>query len=513
MEHMYIFAAIMPYTKPYKYNHYIVSLAYHVIAKWFLKNKPVLRRNYVKYIISSIETSTKLLNEDSSNRKRSSSLTERGNRNADTLSTKDIVMDDTLRMYHEDLAETCIDFLARHTYSPFSALPKRLPVVETLLKDGISQSWLIGHNVMTITTSNCSSVATNSGFCERCSLLNRQPTSSSSNLSLSEKAQQNSSRYTKASLQYSNATDSCGSSDLTGNTTLSSMSSYHLSIEGNNANSKSTSRQASTSSTGSIDLPSRRGSNPDALNANKEQILALSNTNLYSTNASSDSSIQQKVCARSCTGWAELVIRRPTGIISWVMRIQNPISTSNVSNDMPFCDLISLFMPSIGGVFGKDFLNEHPINNIMTQHQPEEELRPVKEKKVAKTTKLKASNMPSFSKTQAPAIDIPKSKHKYPERHVGSSYSDDDEEKSCEDSSGKSRNPVRRVNSSPEMRSKYLANREKEREKDKEVMHLQQPQQQAFIIPDMKKKCYTKKSCEAIPEEITGNLFVSDFFY
>ncbi|KAL5291508.1 TSC2 family protein [Megaselia abdita] len=505
MEHMYIFAAIMPYTKPYKYSHYIVSLAYHVIAKWFLKNKPVLRRNYVKYIISSIETSTKLLNEDSSNRKRSTSLTERGNRAADNLSTKDIVMDEN-RMYHEDLAETCIDFLARHTYSPFSALPKRLPVVETLLKDGISQSWLIGHNVMTITTSNCSSVATNSGFCERCCLLNRQPTSSSSNFSLSEKAQQqNSSRYTKASLQYSNATESCGSSDLTGNTTLSSMSSYHLSIEGNNANSKSTSRQASTSSTGSIDIPSRRGSNPDALNANKEQILALSNTNLYSTNASSDSSIQQKVCARSCTGWAELCIRRPTGIISWVMRIQNPISTSNFPSDLPFCDLISLFLPSIGGIFGKDFLNEPPINNVMPQHQPEEEPRPVKEKKLAKpSSKIKPTNMVQ-TKASAPAIDIPNMKHKYPERHVGSSYSDDDEDKSYEDSSGKSRNPVRRVNSSPEMRSKYLANREKEREKEEKKERQLQQQQQASIIADMKKKCFTKKSCEAIPEEITGS--------
>lgn len=508
MEHMYIFAAIMPYTKPYKYNHYIVSLAYHVIAKWFLKNKPVLRRNYVKYIISSIETSTKLLNEDSSNRKRSTSLTERGNRNADNLSTKDIVMDENLRMYHEDLAETCIDFLARHTYSPFSALPKRLPVVETLLKDGISQSWLIGHNVMTITTSNCSSVATNSGFCERCCLLNRQPTSSSSNFSLSDKAQQpNSSRYTKASLQYSNATDSCGSSDLTGNnTTLSSMSSYHLSIEGNNANSKSTSRQASTSSTASIDLPSRRGSNPDALNVNKDQILGLSNTNLYSTNASSVSSIQEKICARSCTGWAELCIRRPTGIISWVMRIQNPISTSNVPNDMPFCDLISLFLPSMGGVFGKDFLNE-PINDVAPQQQQAEEPRPVKEKKVTKPIKMKSPIIPLHNKPQAPAIDIPNTKHKYPERQVGSSYSDDDEheDKSYEDASGKSRNPVRRVNSSPEMRSKYLANREKEREKEKEIILVKQlQQQQAFNIPDMKKKCYTKKSCEAIPEEITG---------
>lgn len=507
MEHMYIFAAIMPYTKPYKYNPYIVSLAYHVIAKWFLKNKPIFRRNYVKYIISSIETSTKLLNEDSSNRKRSTSLTERGNRSSEAVNTNDIIMDETMRMFHEDLAETCIDFLARHTYSPFSALPKRLPVVETLLKDGISQSWLIGHNLMTITTSNCSSGAPNGGFCERCFLLNRQTTSSStSSYSLSDKTQnQNSTRYTKASLQYSNATESCGSSDLTGNT-VSSMSSYHLSIEGNNSNSKSTSRQASTSSTGSIDISSRRGSNPDALNGNKDQMLNLSNTNLYSTNASSESSIQQKLCVRSCTGWAELCIRRPTGIISWVMRIQNPISTSNFPNEMPFSDLISLFLPSAGGAFEKNFFTENPSSSNLQQPQSqqpqpsEEESKQIKEKKPTKIMKQSASSL--HSKTQALAIDIPNSRQKYADRPVGSSYSDDDEDKSYEDSSGKLRNPVRRVNSSPEMRSKYLANREKEKEKEQQIHQTQQ-----INISDWKKKCQknTKKSCEAIPEENSGN--------
>lgn len=67
------------------------------------------------------------LNEDSSNRKRSTSLTERGSRNTNVRNGSDMrpPINDNLKSFHAELAETCIDFLARHTFSPCSALPKR----------------------------------------------------------------------------------------------------------------------------------------------------------------------------------------------------------------------------------------------------------------------------------------------------------------------------------------------------------------------------------------------------
>lgn len=69
------------------------------------------------------------VNEDSSNRKRSSSLTEQGSRRRERLSLQSLQrppkQDDALYNFHMELAETCIDFLARHTFSPCSALPKR----------------------------------------------------------------------------------------------------------------------------------------------------------------------------------------------------------------------------------------------------------------------------------------------------------------------------------------------------------------------------------------------------
>lgn len=69
------------------------------------------------------------INEDSSNRKRSSSLTEQGSRRRDHLSIQELqsrpMQDDAMYNFHVELAETCIDFLARHTFSHSSALPKR----------------------------------------------------------------------------------------------------------------------------------------------------------------------------------------------------------------------------------------------------------------------------------------------------------------------------------------------------------------------------------------------------
>lgn len=93
------------------------------------------------------------INEDSTNRKRSSSLTEQGSRrhgrpSLTTLQTQQQQLqqqqqqsstsqvgqqstaqsskpDDALKNFHMELAETGIDFLARYTFSPCSALPKR----------------------------------------------------------------------------------------------------------------------------------------------------------------------------------------------------------------------------------------------------------------------------------------------------------------------------------------------------------------------------------------------------
>lgn len=49
-QYMALFAIALPYTNPFKYNHYIVSLAHHVIAVWFLKCRLPFRKDFVKFI-------------------------------------------------------------------------------------------------------------------------------------------------------------------------------------------------------------------------------------------------------------------------------------------------------------------------------------------------------------------------------------------------------------------------------------------------------------------------------
>lgn len=50
-QYMSVFAIALPYTSPFKYNHYTVSLAHRVIAIWFLKCRTSFRRNFVDFII------------------------------------------------------------------------------------------------------------------------------------------------------------------------------------------------------------------------------------------------------------------------------------------------------------------------------------------------------------------------------------------------------------------------------------------------------------------------------
>ncbi|CAL8137089.1 unnamed protein product [Orchesella dallaii] len=89
-QYMSICAICLPYTNPFKFNHYVVSLAHHVSALWFLKCRLSYRKAFVSYIIKGLESNVWApfqeaerqlpQNEVSSNRKRSSSLTDNSNR-------------------------------------------------------------------------------------------------------------------------------------------------------------------------------------------------------------------------------------------------------------------------------------------------------------------------------------------------------------------------------------------------------------------------------------------------
>ncbi|XP_075164593.1 TSC complex subunit tuberin isoform X2 [Haematobia irritans] len=563
-QYMYVFAISLAYTKPHRYDHYTVSLAHHVIAGWFLKCKLELRKNCVTYIISSIQSNASMLyedinklsrniqrqdlnslNEDSSNRKRSTSLTERGSRNTSAVGRNDSemrpLMNASLKSFHAELAETCIDFLARHTFSPCSALPKRLPAVEYLLKDGHSQTWLVGHNLVTITTSGCPSGPTRSGLCDRCSQLGKaytlspkastdtNPGTSPISPEISQQSQTAAPtyehRYTKVSLQHSSGNESAGSTDLTS----SSSSTSHT-----------TQRQTSNSSTASLEALSRRGSNPEA--GSTDLGVGGSCASLLGNSLSSSSVCAAPVCVRSCTAWAEIFIRRPTGNISWITRIQNPISNECFGYDVPFSSMVSLFLPTAqGGVFGPDFFQtENVIDlNISTEiketpspmsieisKQEVMDTKPIEEQRVRSTSKtrplqrqeeISSSAVTVAAAAGTAAIDIPKktsgSRGKDDPCRIVSDGEADEDYIDIEGEQMRPRKPVRRVNSSPEMSSSWrntlMENKPAPLSQEcpmpvEQASDSNAPQQQQI---QQKKKTvqYSKVSCEAIPEEIAGS--------
>jgi len=396
---------------------------------------------------------------------------------------------------------------------------------------------------VTITTSGCPSAPTRSGLCERCAQLGKAPSISLNSKSLSDAAPplspERERRYTKVSLQHSSGNESAGSTELT-----SSSSSNSATAAGHPH------RQISNSSTASLDALSRRGSNPEALGGGLgDGPHTGSNTSLLgnslsqssvSMSPSTASVVQQPVCVRACTGWAEVLIRRPTGNISWITRIQNPITNDCFGQDLPFNNVVSLFLPTAhGGVFGPDNTIQVPPHPL-ADPEPELEVNPsaapqasaLRSRMVAKARALQRQeeihsvgggngngngNGISSSSGAAAAIPIPRvsaAGKRGKEAALCGSVSDgeaDDDSLAFEDAQSRARNPVRRVNSSPEMssswRQSFLANKPTPLSQEPLKATGDEPQSQLTL----KKKSvqYSTKdmrvSCEAIPEEIAGS--------
>lgn len=506
---MYVFAISLPYTNPHKYDHYTVSLAHHVIAGWFLKCKLSWRKDFVMYILKGLTTNVQKpfeemkrndyapVNEDSSNRKRSSSLTERGAKQRERPAIQNLhiksdeAADEVAYNFHMELADTCIDFLSRHTYSTCSALPKRSPTAEYLLTNGHSMSWLVGHNVVTITTSGCSSTAVRNGLCDRCILVCKSAKStepSSSNgatspevSSLKSSGSELCKRYTKATLQH-NSGEISESSEFASSNSSSITTPFGINSDAN---------KFFKSTSGSLDALSRRGSNPDTLDHSSETVSKHGSIShpMYLSPQQSIERIKQ-VCICSCSGWAEIVIRRPTGNMSWIMKIQNHIALDSMSCDVPLQDLINMCTPSLGEIYNiQDVLNEDHLwssNVNITSDQLSSEagkrksvlvetsVKPVEviEKKpevtqiaVNNTQKIENTNTASTEGNSSSShllsgpINIPKSTNceKIPSGSFSDVEAEDDDGNGVafDENESKSRNPVRRVNSSPEMSSNW----------------------------------------------------------
>nr|XP_019531804.2 tuberin isoform X2 [Aedes albopictus] len=653
VEYMYVMAMSCPYTNPYRYDHYTVSLAHHVIATWFLKCRLPIRKGLVNYIVKGLEsyvhtpfqdgskqqrTDYSSANEDSSNRKRSSSLTEQGSKRKDrntilqqqqqqqqphsqqSRPSKPPFNSESYN-FHSELAETCIDFMANHTFSPCSGLARRNPASEFLLRGGQSNTWLVGHNLITITTSGCSGVSLRNGLCDRCYATCREyaaaskadssttagipPLSPESTPSVASNKDSGIAVPTTESGSATGVADgqpvinkSANESDST-ELTSSTSSSAAATPFPQNALPTPTNRffrQGSQEgySSGSLEALSRRGSNPDSVEnglagaaGNEQQPLRQGTENRadtglmttlgnklilpqQQTSGSSGNSVVAsgnaldkpiQLCACSCTGWAEICIRRPTGVVSWMMRVQNQINYDSTSGEFPLQDLTALFAPSLGGgIVGTNLLNRnHHVKasgaavtiqpaSSATANFSQDDLESVSTQQLSQTLPPSSTVAPKakvsisdevfeIKKEEESSdagdedgfedvltsgrdgatgpIDIPrpikktKTGDENDDPNLVVDIRDDDEnpDVAFDDPEGRSRNPVRRVNSSPEMssnwKSQFLSKISKEG-----PTGIPTEGHDTLLEGDVqqKKKNYSKGvSCEAIPEEIAGS--------
>ncbi|XP_075686669.1 tuberin isoform X2 [Rhinoderma darwinii] len=174
-QYVSVFAISLPYTNPSKFNQYIVFLGHHVISMWFIRCRLSFRRDFVPYITKGLRSNVLQSFDDTpekgSFRARSTSLNERPKREiyyvlnsrmqtsvtSSSLSSADessmAQADDSLKNLHLELTEICLDMMARYVFSNFTAVPKRSPVGEFLLDGGRTKTWLVGNKLVTVTTS------------------------------------------------------------------------------------------------------------------------------------------------------------------------------------------------------------------------------------------------------------------------------------------------------------------------------------------------------------------------
>ncbi|XP_070617082.1 LOW QUALITY PROTEIN: tuberin [Erythrolamprus reginae] len=359
-----VFAISLPYTNPSKFNQYIVCLAHHVIAMWFIKCRLPFRKDFVPYITKGLRSNILLSFDDTpekdSFRARSTSLNERpknykvaknarpnSNQSPPVRALKDpsavdafrsrsisvsdhavhsriqtsitssslgsadensmAQADDNLKTLHLELTETCLDMMARYVFSNFTAVPKRSPVGEFLLAGGRTKTWLVGNKLVTITTSVGTGTRSLLGL-DHGELHHGAESSSDHSLQVRQ------SKEAPAKLE-----SQAGPQVVRTRNRVRSMSGGHALRVG--------ALDSSASHFSASMGPQAPPSSPAAPAPQTEKANLAAYVPLLTQ------------------GWAEISVRRPTGNTSWLMSLENPLSPfSSDINNMPLQELSNALM-------------------------------------------------------------------------------------------------------------------------------------------------------------------------
>ncbi|CAK7305097.1 Tsc2 [Vulpes lagopus] len=325
-----VFAISLPYTNPSKFNQYIVCLAHHVIAMWFIRCRLPFRKDFVPYITKGLRSNVLLSFDDTpekdSFRARSTSLNERPKRIQTSLTSASLgsadensmaQADDNLKNLHLELTETCLDMMARYVFSNFTAVPKRSPVGEFLLAGGRTKTWLVGNKLVTVTTSVGTGTRSLLG-------LDSGEQQGGPELSSDPGTHVRQAKEAPAKLESQAGQQVCrGTRDR-----VRSMSGGHgLRV-------------------GALDTPASHL--PGGPTSPGTQAALASKSDRASAGARFPAQEKTSLAAYVpllTQGWAEILVRRPTGNTSWLMSLENPLSPfSSDINNMPLQELSNALM-------------------------------------------------------------------------------------------------------------------------------------------------------------------------
>ncbi|XP_008579945.1 PREDICTED: tuberin isoform X4 [Galeopterus variegatus] len=325
-----VFAISLPYTNPSKFNQYIVCLAHHVIAMWFIRCRLPFRKDFVPYITKGLRSNVLLSFDDTpekdSFRARSTSLNERPKRIQTSLTSASLgsadensmaQADDNLKNLHLELTETCLDMMARYVFSNFTAVPKRSPVGEFLLAGGRTKTWLVGNKLVTVTTSVGTGTRSLLGL-DSGELQGGPESSSDPGVHVRQTKEAPAKLESQAGQQLSR-----GARDR-----VRSMSGGHgLRV-------------------GALDVPASHF--PGGSTSPGPQTPPATKPEKASAGAQTPAQEKKNLAAYVpllTQGWAEILVRRPTGNTSWLMSLENPLSPfSSDINNMPLQELSNALM-------------------------------------------------------------------------------------------------------------------------------------------------------------------------
>ncbi|XP_049521147.1 tuberin-like isoform X3 [Dermacentor silvarum] len=201
--------------------------------------------------------------------------------------------DPTVVKLQEELLATLGDLVAQCSFGSCGAQPRRSGAAMFLLEQGRAQSWLLpGHRLVTITTSGCAGRPARLSLCDRCALFCQEPAlMHGAEMSMQQQHQQNPLQQQQQQRRRHQSEAAGRASGLR----HPPATQDDLSLE-------------------------RRGAGGRA------------------------GLVLRHVCGCWCCGWAEVLVRRPTGNSAWLLRLQNDLfPRAATSTDFPLPDVAAIF--------------------------------------------------------------------------------------------------------------------------------------------------------------------------